>query len=190
METIQQDENTITKSGADGESNVENDGHELEAQGTGTGTVCDAPATLDRCATSDDVLWLTGHGRLNQHATSAPSGIARLRKSLDETNNAQDDPMNIDDYIFPGSIASPTGMSPSPPSERTPAPSTAMASAIPIKTKKDVPEPSHPDFPPSAPPQDRSRSNEFGYVQRRVRKTSIDETRVRKVHIEKMKVWV
>lgn len=131
------------------------------------------------CVTSNDVLWLTHDGRLSHQATSAPSGIARLHKSQDETNNAQDDPMNIDDYIFPGSTASPTGISPSPPSEHTPAPSTAMASAIPIKTKKAVQEQAHPEFPPSAPPQDRSRSNEFGYVQRRVRKTSIDETRVR-----------
>ena len=135
-------------------------------------------------AASDDVLWLTDHGRLSRQATSAPSGISRLRSSQDEINNAQDDPMNIDDYIFPGSTASPAGASPSPPLETTPAPSAAMASAIPIKTKKGVPEPSHPEFPPSAPPQDRSRSNEFGYVQRRVRKTSIDETRVRERYVQ------
>ena len=86
--------------------------------------------------------------------------------------------MNIDDYIFPTSVASPAGLSPSPPSDLVAAPSAAMASAIPIKTKKDVQEQTHPAFPPSAPSQDRSRANEFGYVQRRVRKTSIDETRV------------
>lgn len=139
-------------------------------------------SSVNRCAASDGMNWLTVRHRLSQQATSAPSGIARLRESLDDTDNAQDDPMNIDDYIFPGSIASPAGISPSPPSEKAPAPSTAMASAIPIKTKKAVQQQSHPEFPPSAPPQDRSRSNEFSYIQRRVRKTSIDETRVCRVH--------
>ena len=138
----------------------------------------------------DNVLLLTDCTRLNQQAIRAPSGIAKLRKSHDETNNAQDDPMNIDDFIFPGSTASPAGISPSPPLGKGPAPSTAMASAIPIKTKKNVQEQSRPDFPPSAPPQDRSRSNEFGYVQRRVRKTSIDETRVRKQYEKHMDGWV
>lgn len=142
---------------------------------------------FDFCATRDDVLWLTAHGRLNYQATSAPSGIARLRESHNETNIIQDDPMNIDDFISPGSTASPAGISPSPPLEKTPAPSSAMASAIPIKTKKSVQEQSHPEFPPSAPLQDRSRINEFGYVQRRVRKTSIDETRVRELLVELMK---
>lgn len=121
--------------------------------------------------------------RLSSQAMSAPtmpSGIARLRSSHNDTNNAQDDPMNIDDYIFPTSVASPAGLSPSPPSELAAAPSAAMASAIPIKTKKGVQEQPHPAFPPSAPSHDRTRANEFGYVQRRVRKTSIDETRSKK----------
>ncbi|KAL9125495.1 MAG: hypothetical protein Q9217_005308, partial [Psora testacea] len=38
----------------------------------------------------------------------------------------------------------------------------------------------HPNFPPSAPPQERARTREFDYVQRRVRKTSIDDTKSRK----------
>lgn len=58
--------------------------------------------------------------------------------------------------------------------------SNTTAAAIPIKTRKDVQDQSHTNFPPSAPPQDRMRNQEFGYVQRRVRKTSIDETRVRR----------
>lgn len=117
--------------------------------------------------------------RLNQQVTSAPSGIARLRESLDLSNLPLTDPMNIDDYIFQSSTASPTGgVSPSPPTEAAIATSSnAVASAIPIKTKKEMPDPSH--FPPSAPPpHDRMRNPEFGYVQRRLRKTSIDETRV------------
>lgn len=116
--------------------------------------------------------------RLSQQVTSAPSGIARLRESLD-LSNPPTDPMNIDDYIFQSSTASPAGgVSPSPPTEPAVATSSnAVASAIPIKTKKEMPEPSH--FPPSAPPPlDRMRNPEFDYVQRRLRKTSIDETRV------------
>ena len=87
--------------------------------------------------------------------------------------------MNIDDYIFPNSIASPAGFSTSPPSP----PSHATASAIPIQTKKDAQEhaQSHPSFPPSAPTNEGARNNEFAYVQRRLRKTSIDETKVRNV---------
>lgn len=88
--------------------------------------------------------------------------------------------MNIDDYIFPSSVASPTAPSPPPPGEHHPVgASTAMASAIPIKPKKETHDPSHVNFPPSAPPHGW-RDHEFDYVQRRVRKTSIDETRVRR----------
>lgn len=82
--------------------------------------------------------------------------------------------MNIDDFIFPTSIASPAGISTSPPSP----PAQPTASAIPIQTKKDVHEQIHPNFPPSAPTHDGMRNHEFDYVQRRVRKTSIDETKV------------
>ena len=84
--------------------------------------------------------------------------------------------MNIDDFIHPNSTASPANLTPSPP---TPPPNT-IASAIPIKQRKDLQEQGiHPNFPPSAPSQERTRNREFDYVQRRVRKTSIDETKVR-----------
>ncbi len=46
MEALQQDEDAIAESRADGEPDVEDDGHELEAQGTGTGTVCGGRAAL------------------------------------------------------------------------------------------------------------------------------------------------
>ena len=90
--------------------------------------------------------------------------------------------MNIDDFIFPTSIASPAGMSPS----SSPPSSSVNASAIPIKAKKDSKHQIHPDFPPSAPTQDRIRDREFDYVQRRVRKTSIDETKVPFLHCRKL----
>ena len=90
--------------------------------------------------------------------------------------------MNIDDFIFPTSIASPAGMSPS----SSPPSSNVNASAIPIKVKKDSKHQIHPDLPPSAPTQDRIRDREFDYVQRRVRKTSIDETKVPSLNCGKL----
>ena len=113
--------------------------------------------------------------RASQQPTSAPSGIAKLRESVDLSNTPDPDAMNIDDFIFPTSIASPAGMS----SSSSPPSSSMNASAIPIKAKKDSQHQIHPEFPPSAPTQDRIRDPEFDYVQRRVRKTSIDETKVR-----------
>lgn len=119
--------------------------------------------------------------RMNQQMTSAPSGIARLRQSQDLTNSPDPDPMNLDDFIMPASMTSPAGMtSPSSPSDHATANSNAIAAAIPIKSRKESTQNPHPDFAPSAPPHDRSRTREFEYVQRRVRKTSIDETRPRK----------
>ncbi|KAI4261140.1 MAG: hypothetical protein L6R42_003654 [Xanthoria sp. 1 TBL-2021] len=116
-----------------------------------------------------------------QQPTSAPSGIARLRQSHDFSHDTDPDSMNLDDFIVPNSIASPaTVPSPSPPREQIAAPSSTVASAIPIKIRKDSEQPAHPNFAPSAPSHDRSRTREFDYVQRRVRKTSIDGTRSRK----------
>lgn len=89
--------------------------------------------------------------------------------------------MNLDDYIFPSSVGSPAGISPSSPEDSTLTSANAVATAIPIKMKKrsHVQEPAI--LPPASapiPPQHRHRNNEFDYVQRRVRKTSIDESRV------------
>ena len=109
-----------------------------------------------------------------QHSHSNASGIAKLRQSVDPSINPPDpDAMNIDDLIFPTSIESPAGMSTSP----TP-PLHSTASAIPIQTRKDPQDPAHLSFLPSAPTHDGMRNREFDYVQRRVRKTSIDETKV------------
>ncbi|KAL8949612.1 MAG: hypothetical protein Q9222_004297 [Ikaeria aurantiellina] len=106
---------------------------------------------------------------------------ARLRQSQDSTNNPDSESMNLDDYIFPNSVASPAGVpSPPHPMHHDLTPTNAVASAIPIKVRKESEQTLQPDFIPSAPSQDRSRSREFDYVQRRVRKTSIDETRPRK----------
>ncbi|KAI9817584.1 MAG: hypothetical protein M1827_001196 [Pycnora praestabilis] len=120
--------------------------------------------------------------RESKQAISAPSGIAQLRRSVDQ-NVSQADPMNLDDFIFPSSIGSPAGLSPSSPSEPLSASSSAVALAIPIKTRKDSHIQSQANLPPASapiPPQGRQRNGEFGYVQRHVRKTSIDERRPRK----------
>lgn len=82
------------------------------------------------------------------------------------------DPMNLDDFIVP--FDSPADYSSHPPTDRH---FTATPTAsIPIKSRKD-----HPVADPSVaasysnPPQDQRKNNEFGYVPRRVRKTSVDE---------------
>ena len=86
--------------------------------------------------------------------------------------------MSIDDFVLPTSLASPIGLSPLPPETHEPIRPTKPSTAIPIKGRKDPPPEPHPAFPPSAPPQETLRNLEFDYVRRRVRKTSIDETRV------------
>ncbi|KAH6679119.1 hypothetical protein B0J14DRAFT_614453 [Halenospora varia] len=119
-----------------------------------------------------------------QNNSSTPSGIAQLRKSSDHkgaTPADNSDAMNLDDFIFSESISTPAGlgMSPSPELSKKDAEKTsnAVASAIPIKMRK---ESSQFAVPQSVPvPHHNPRSNqEFDYVQRHVRKTSIDERRV------------
>lgn len=87
--------------------------------------------------------------------------------------------MNLDDFIFPSSVGSPAGLSPEP-SHAAEGPFSAGASGVPIR-KANQPSDhnlalAHASAPP-VPPQIR-RENEFGYVPRHVRKTSIDERRV------------
>ncbi|ORY18860.1 hypothetical protein BCR34DRAFT_472990 [Clohesyomyces aquaticus] len=120
----------------------------------------------------------------NTEATSAapkpaPSGIAQLRKSIDQQGRTQQaDTMNLDDFIFPSSVGSPAGLSPDPSNEMK-VPSHASAPAIPIRKPNQAQEQNHHLAHASAPsvPPTIIRENEFGYVQRHVRKTSIDERR-------------
>ncbi|KAF2708223.1 hypothetical protein K504DRAFT_381884 [Pleomassaria siparia CBS 279.74] len=110
----------------------------------------------------------------------APSGIAQLRKSVDhqaQIQTPQTDAMNLDDFIFSSSVGSPAGLPPSPTNEVKA--SNASAPAIPIRKPTQshdqnlcLARASAPSNPPLAP-----RDYEFGYVQRHVRKTSIDERR-------------
>ncbi|KAK5149042.1 hypothetical protein LTR04_000153 [Oleoguttula sp. CCFEE 6159] len=110
---------------------------------------------------------------------TAPSGIAQLRRSADRSA-AQSDPMNLDDFIVPSSMASPAGLPPSPLNEHMTIPSTNnAASGIPIRRQREIREQELHISRASAPsiPPINHRSHEFGYVQRHVRKTSIDERR-------------
>ncbi|KAI9879334.1 MAG: hypothetical protein M1830_008794 [Pleopsidium flavum] len=121
--------------------------------------------------------------RLSRQHTSAPSGIAQLRKTIDQSNATMSDPMNLDDYIFPSSVGSPAGFSPASPDPSTSASMNAVAAAIPIKMRKDSHVQQAANLPPASapiPPQHRHRNHEFDYVQRHVRKTSIDESIPRK----------
>ena len=115
-------------------------------------------------------------------AASAPSGIAQLRQSVDASSSyPQSDAMNLDDFIQPSSIATPVESSPSPaPVDTSIISHSAVAAAIPIKTRKNAYE--QPSVFPLAsapgPPHLPGRSHEFGYIQRHVRKTSIDDRMV------------
>jgi hypothetical protein len=100
---------------------------------------------------------------------SAPSGIAQLRNSMHQGDESPDD-MSIDEFIF-SNMASPTDMS--PPDHRDNRQPSAVASAIPIKMRKEPVAAFAPQSVPVTQHQD-----EFSYVQRHVRKTSIDERRV------------
>lgn len=79
--------------------------------------------------------------------------------------------MSIDEFIF-SNMASPTDMSPPDLRDNSRQPG-AVASAIPIKMRKEPVAAFAPQSVPVTHPQD-----EFSYVQRHVRKTSIDERRV------------
>lgn len=88
---------------------------------------------------------------------------------------------NLDDFIFPENIMTPAAISPSPEFEKKQMPnssSTSVAAAIPIKPRK---ESGHIVIPNSVPVHQHNTRNddEFNYVQRHFRKTSIDERRVR-----------
>ena len=109
--------------------------------------------------------------------TSAPSGIAQLRKSVDHSAEQSADPMNLDDFLVPTSIASPTGISPAPIPD--PAPFQHPHSALP-SNMREKPQVKIPQGIPASVPKSSilSTRGEFDYVQKRVRKTSIDERRV------------
>lgn len=126
---------------------------------------------------------LSKQNAIQPPSITAPSGIAQLRKTSDQNTFADNsDAMNIDDFIFADNISTPAGfrMSPSPEimkKENNEKSSHAVASAIPIKMRKESAQFAIPQSVPV--PHHNPRTNEeFNYVQRHVRKTSIDERRV------------
>ncbi|KAI5299279.1 hypothetical protein KEM56_003365, partial [Ascosphaera pollenicola] len=109
------------------------------------------------------------------------SGIAQLRQSLEESVVPQPslNSMDLDDLIVPSSMGPPSGQGTSPPDEDHSQPQQSNdAGAIPIRPRKGQHYSTSSGFAaasvPNHPPE-LQRSEEFGYVQRRVRKTSIDE---------------
>ena len=92
--------------------------------------------------------------------------------------------MNLDDFIFAENAATPIGAA------LTPTPETTMASeeksahsvtsAIPIKSRKEPAQQQQLLVPQSVPvpPHHPKVQDEFGYVTRHHRKTSIDDRRV------------
>ncbi|KAK3938401.1 hypothetical protein QBC46DRAFT_343592 [Diplogelasinospora grovesii] len=119
---------------------------------------------------------------------NAPSGIAQLRKTSEQNLSSLPELMNIDDFIDSEILGEPAGLTaltPSPEAakhheDRSAATST---SAIPIKSWRKEPTLAQPHFVPQSvpvPPHHQRVQNEFGYVTRHHRKTSIDERRTRK----------
>ncbi|TDZ21105.1 Nitrogen regulatory protein areA [Colletotrichum orbiculare MAFF 240422] len=123
-------------------------------------------------------------------SSNPPSGIAQLRKSSQQNVN-HPEPMNLDDFIFSDNLATPVTNPPLPSTqnqnqnqrhndERTQTQSS-FTSAIPIKSRKDSLAQQH--FVPQSvpfPPHHQKTQDEFNYITRHHRKTSIDERRTRK----------
>ncbi|KAL1840605.1 hypothetical protein VTJ49DRAFT_292 [Mycothermus thermophilus] len=94
------------------------------------------------------------------------------------------DPMNLDDFIHNDNVGTPAGiaMTPTPDTMRqsddASAHTTATAAAIPIKSRKEPSSQQQQHLAPqSVPAAVHQRSqNEFGFLPRHTRKTSIDET--------------
>lgn len=92
--------------------------------------------------------------------------------------------MNLDEFIVPTSIGTPAGISPTPSSTIADFESTtATAPGIPINRRQQqlLDEDlnlARASAPTGGPFEQGRVHNEFGYVPRHVRKTSIDERRV------------
>lgn len=99
-----------------------------------------------------------------------------MRKSSEHAP-LQSEPMNLDDFINNDNVGTPAGLAltPTPETMRQAEKSAhTMAAAIPIKSRK---EPAQHLIPQSVPVAAHQRvQDEFGYLPRHTRKTSIDET--------------
>lgn len=111
-----------------------------------------------------------------QNGDPSLSGISQLRQSHQNYDTSGPsttvgdepfDPMNLDDHVGPSDYPLDTPFSPSD--------SGPAAISIPYKTHNDQQVDANAAGSLPHTSEDRRRSSEFGYVQRHVRKTSIDE---------------
>lgn len=114
--------------------------------------------------------------------SSGPSALSQqLRNSVDQPTDASVDAMNLDEFIVPSSVASPDALVTPAPIEGMDSRRIAQRAAAPIpKPPKHQKNPAM-ETPAASMPRNmasRSRNGEFDYVQRRLRKTSIDERMV------------
>ncbi|KAJ6786995.1 hypothetical protein PWT90_04128 [Aphanocladium album] len=125
-------------------------------------------------------------------AQTGPSGIAQLRKSSQANAAAaaaphNPDQMSIDDFIFPEQTGSPSSFTPTQMSAAVSAAvsaaGTSQPTSIPIQQQPRTDSLGSafvPQSVPDAPHLQHRDNSEFNYVQRHVRKTSIDERQTRK----------
>lgn len=109
-------------------------------------------------------------GPVGNGATNGPSGIAQQLQRSEEQSPELLDPMSLDDYFFGDSGSAPPDQGHSPADDMHGLTSSAHALAIPGKSRKDPFQ----RFSPQSVPAP-SHENEFNYVTRHHRKTSIDE---------------
>lgn len=173
MEVISQDERTTAELRTTRKPDLANDVHELAKTSTGTSRV--------RVCDRGNVTILTCYRLSRSINNNQPSGIAQLRQqSIDQSRKAQDDQMNIDDFIVPSSMGTPADTSPAPSGLLDL--DHAFSSGLPINKRQQQIQAEELSLSrasaPSVTPFQMRSSQEFDYVPRHVRKTSIDERRV------------
>lgn len=111
-------------------------------------------------------------GPAGNSVANGPSGIAQQLRRSEEQNLSHLDPMSLDDFLFYGNAPTPPGHDQgySPADDMHGFGPDAHASAIPIKSRKDPFE----RFSPQSVPAPLRDQDEFDYVTRHHRKTSID----------------
>lgn len=116
--------------------------------------------------------------------TSAPSGISQLRKASDQNQfeKQNTDSMNLDEFMNFDNSGTPGTATSSPELEKKDKQSSSHATASAIHIRSSLKKGSAQNIVPQSVPANqhpRQRTqDEFGYLQRHVRKTSIDERRV------------
>ncbi|UKZ60848.1 uncharacterized protein TrAtP1_002115 [Trichoderma atroviride] len=129
---------------------------------------------------------------LSAQPQNAPSGIAQQLRSTSDIHDPSVDAMNIDDFIFadegavsvpdssPQPLAAPSLSGAQTAAVRKNRSSKALAAAIPIKGRKGSANQFVAQSVPVPPHHQRGQNDEFHYVPRHDRKTSIDDRRTRK----------